>query len=269
MYFKLIVILGVITPNIIAQVPNLGFCPGYIPMADFNMNRFLGKWYESERYFTFSEVGSRCVTTNYAKGPNGKIFVSNKITNRITGVKRIIDGEINEIAKGGEGRITVKYNTLPVSYDTSYVILDTDYDSFAVLWACSGIGPIHTQNAWVMTRERLPAGTVLQKAYGVLDKYKISRAFFVKTDQESCALTADDFGTPGFAPDEVDENDGAVKSQGLEKSAVSVPEHILKSSELEKIEAPQQIKELPQESTVLNTKPESQPEKLIEKIQSA
>lgn len=43
-----------------------------------------------------------------------------------------------------------------------------------------------------MTRERIPPGNILQQAYGVLDKYKISRTFFVKTDQEGCALAASD-----------------------------------------------------------------------------
>lgn len=43
-----------------------------------------------------------------------------------------------------------------------------------------------------MTRARLPPGEVLQKAYGVLDKFKISRTFFVKTEQEGCAVAASD-----------------------------------------------------------------------------
>lgn len=43
-----------------------------------------------------------------------------------------------------------------------------------------------------MTRDRIPPGNVLQEAYGVLDKYKISRTFFVKTEQEGCALAASD-----------------------------------------------------------------------------
>lgn len=41
-----------------------------------------------------------------------------------------------------------------------------------------------------MTRERIPDGPVLQRAYGVLDKYKISRTFFVKTDQTKCETEA-------------------------------------------------------------------------------
>lgn len=37
-----------------------------------------------------------------------------------------------------------------------------------------------------MARERVPPGPVLQRAYGVLDKYQISRTFFIKTDQKDC-----------------------------------------------------------------------------------
>ena len=56
----------------------------------------------------------------------------------------------------------MKYS-LPLSPETKYSVLETDYDNYAVLWSCSGIGPFRTQNAWVMTRERQAPGTVLQK----------------------------------------------------------------------------------------------------------
>ncbi|KAG5312562.1 APOD protein, partial [Acromyrmex insinuator] len=171
-----------------AQIPNLGFCPEYIPMANFNRQRFMGIWYEAERYFQLSEVVSRCVMSNYTKGADGKYRVSNEVTNRFTGVKRILEGEIKPAAsRAEEGKLQVRYTTVPLTPETKYSVLETDYDSYAVLWSCQGIGPIHAQNAWVMTRERVPSGKVLQKAYGVLDKYKISKTFFVKTDQAECA----------------------------------------------------------------------------------
>lgn len=37
-----------------------------------------------------------------------------------------------------------------------------------------------------MARERIPRGEVLQAAYGVFDKYKMNRSFFVKTEQTNC-----------------------------------------------------------------------------------
>ncbi|XP_060818861.1 apolipoprotein D-like [Bombus pascuorum] len=170
-----------------AQIPSLGFCPDYVPMANFDMTKFLGIWYEAERYFQLTEVVSRCVMANYTLGPDGKFRVSNEVTNRFTGIKRVLEGEIKKAAsKAEEGKLIVKY-TIPLTPETKYSVLETDYDSYAVLWSCSGIGPFHTQNAWVMTRERLAPGTVLQKAYAVLDSYKISKTFFVKTDQQDCA----------------------------------------------------------------------------------
>ncbi|XP_049874015.1 apolipoprotein D-like isoform X2 [Pectinophora gossypiella] len=174
-----------------AQIPSLGWCPDYQPMANFNMKRFLGTWFEAERYFTVSELVSRCVTTKYESTPEGRILVSNEITNSLTGMKRVLDGHLQMIGREGEGRIIVKYAALPIPYDTEYSILDTDYDSYAVMWSCSGIGPVHTQNAWVLTRERLAPIATMQAAYGVLDRFKISRTFFVKTNQADCNILPD------------------------------------------------------------------------------
>lgn len=37
-----------------------------------------------------------------------------------------------------------------------------------------------------MTRKRNPTGPELQRAYGALDRYKISRTYFIKTNQNDC-----------------------------------------------------------------------------------
>ncbi|KAM3959000.1 apolipoprotein D [Aphomia sociella] len=179
-----------------AQIPSLGWCPDFQPMANFSMNRFLGTWYEAERYFTVSELGSRCVTTNYVSTPEGRILVSNEIINYLTGVKRVMEGSLQMIGREGEGRIMVKYSSLPLPYDYEYSILDTDYDSFVVMWSCSGLGPVHTQSAWLLTRDRLASAAVMQRAYAVLDKYKISRSFFVKTSQADCTVLPDPAASP-------------------------------------------------------------------------
>lgn len=38
-------------------------------------------------------------------------------------VKRIISGKLTITGKGGEGRFNVKYETFPLSYDASLVVL--------------------------------------------------------------------------------------------------------------------------------------------------
>lgn len=67
----------------IAQIPSFGGCPDYQAMTGFDKSRFLGKWYETERYFTVSELASRCVSATYEIRADGNIWVNNAITNRL------------------------------------------------------------------------------------------------------------------------------------------------------------------------------------------
>lgn len=76
------------------------------------------------------------------------------------------------------------------------------------------------ESAWVMTRERLPSGTTMQKAYGILDKFKISRTFFVKTDQEGCAIAASEINAAnGITPTST-----LPESLGVEQKSAEGPE---------------------------------------------
>lgn len=55
------------------------------------------------------------------------------------------------------------------------------------VFKCSNVSKIELiESVWILARERVPCGPVLQTAYGVLDKFKISRTFFVKTEQTDC-----------------------------------------------------------------------------------
>lgn len=245
-----------------AQIPSLGWCPDYQPMANFNMKRFLGTWYEAERYFTVSEIVSRCVTTKYESTPEGRILVSNEITNSLTGLKRVMDGHLQMIGREGEGRIIVKYSALPIPYDTEYSILDTDYDSYAVMWSCSGIGPVHTQNAWVLTRERLAPIAVMQAAYGVLDRYKISRTFFVKTPQADCSILP----IPASGPDQKN-----VEVVMEEKSAGVVPDVVVDKVDeqpVEKLVDPDVKPQVPEERSAAKESAEMKPMQVPELIMS-
>lgn len=66
-----------------AQVPGFGRCPEYEAMTNFNQEKFLGRWIEIERYFTVSEVISKCITADYERRVDGKIYVKNYYTNRM------------------------------------------------------------------------------------------------------------------------------------------------------------------------------------------
>lgn len=62
-----------------------------------------------------------------------------------TNVQRIVSGVVNYTARNDEATFAVKYAGA-TNYEVTLNVLDTDYDSFAVVWACSSIaGPVgHT-----------------------------------------------------------------------------------------------------------------------------
>ncbi|EAA15071.4 AGAP009282-PA, partial [Anopheles gambiae str. PEST] len=194
------------------QIPGFGTCPDYSPILRFNRTRFLGTWYEIERYFTVTEVATKCVSVTYEQRADGKIYVRNAYTNRFNGVERIISGVMDKGGKSKEGRYQIEYTSFPYNYNATVMVLDTDYDSFAVLYSCSSFGPVgHAVSAWMMARERLPAGPVLQRAYGVLDKYKISRTFFIRTQQEDCVTLP----PPEPAIDPTEPSTQAARNEGV------------------------------------------------------
>lgn len=60
-------------------------------------------------------------------------------------MQRIISGTMKLTGAGGEAKYNIHYTTLPVNYDTTMIVLDTDYKNYAVIWSCNGIGPVgHT-----------------------------------------------------------------------------------------------------------------------------
>ncbi|XP_058817904.1 apolipoprotein D-like [Topomyia yanbarensis] len=190
----LVVLLGLfsVVTVVQAQIPALGACPLHCPIAKFNRSRFLGTWYEVERYFTVSEVATKCVSATYELQSDGKIVVKNALTNSFNNVERIISGILAPPGRAGDGHYTILYQSFSINYNATVLVLGTDYVSYAVLYSCSNIGPVgHTVSAWLMTRDRVPQANVMFRAYEVLNKYGISRTFFVKTNQVDCIIVPD------------------------------------------------------------------------------
>ncbi|XP_015600998.1 apolipoprotein D [Cephus cinctus] len=173
----------------LAQVPFLGVCPNMEIMMNFEVEKYVGKWYEAERYFALFEFGGKCVTANYNLSENGSVQIMNKQISALTGVASSIEGIARLIGRSDDPKLTVTFPSLPLPVDAPYWILDTDYKSYAVVWSCTNFGVFSIRNAWILTREPRPPVAVLEKAYQVIDRNNISRAYFIRTDQKNCPAT--------------------------------------------------------------------------------
>ncbi|KAJ2940629.1 hypothetical protein O0L34_g14734 [Tuta absoluta] len=169
-----------------AQVIFPGNCPDVAAMTDFNPSRYLGKWYEAEKYFAIFQLGGKCVTADYSEKDNGVINVLNKQLSTFTGIQSVIQGEATQVSRSDEGKLSVRFPSMPINFPAPYWVVDTDYDNYAVVWGCNDFGLFHTRNAWILTRERNPPLSVMEKAYQASDRNNINRAYFLRTDQKNC-----------------------------------------------------------------------------------
>jgi lipocalin len=55
----------------------------YKPMKDFQKLKFMGKWYEVERFYTMRDLIATCISVTYDRFDDGKIYVTNQYTNRL------------------------------------------------------------------------------------------------------------------------------------------------------------------------------------------
>lgn len=169
-----------------SQIIMPGQCPDVKAMENFDPARYLGKWYEAEKYFFLFEFGGKCVTADYKLRDDGAIRVLNKQIDIFSGIQKEIKGEATQVGRSDEAKLSVRFPTLPVDVAAPYWVVDTDYDSYAVVWSCYEFGIFHTVNSWILTRQQNPPKSVLDAAYDAIDKNRISRKFFLKTDQRDC-----------------------------------------------------------------------------------
>ncbi|KAK9889509.1 hypothetical protein WA026_004790 [Henosepilachna vigintioctopunctata] len=168
-----------------SQVPFLGPCQHIETVKGFDAARYMGRWYEAERYFAFFEIGGKCVTADYQLN-NGSVDVFNRQINEGSGEPTSIKGIARIVGRSDEGKLNVRFPSLPVQFDAPYWVLDTDYENYALVWSCVDFGLFNAKNAWILTRARNPTPDIIQKVHSIADKLHVDRTFFSKTDQSNC-----------------------------------------------------------------------------------
>ncbi|KAG7231240.1 hypothetical protein INR49_012071 [Caranx melampygus] len=117
-------LLLLLLPLVAAQTYHWGPCPTPKVQPNFNLEQYLGRWYEIEKLPASFERG-KCIEANYSIRKDGTIRVLN-------------------------------------SQFYPYWVLTTDYSSLSVVYSCTDILRIfHIEYAWILGRSRfLPPETV-------------------------------------------------------------------------------------------------------------
>ncbi|KAL3881459.1 hypothetical protein ACJMK2_027901 [Sinanodonta woodiana] len=169
----------------LAQVFSFGKCPQVQVKENFQLESYLGKWYENRRFFAIFEAFSSCVSANYSLKDDGHIKVVNQGYIKFLKKRNVAIGDAYAPDVNQSAKLKVKFGNAPLG---DYWVLDTDYDSYSVVYSCSGYGGIFkTEFSWILTRDRngLSETKMLELLYN-MSSSGINVKRFSVTDQTNC-----------------------------------------------------------------------------------
>lgn len=136
---------------------------GVTPVAPFELERYLGKWYEIARLDHSFERDLDNVTAQYSVRPDGHVEVINSGFDQETGERKEAVGIAKPVGEPGEGSLKVSFFR-PFYSGYHVVALDNEYQ-----WAMI-IGQSR-KYFWILARQpELPAGVreqLLEQAAGL------------------------------------------------------------------------------------------------------
>ncbi len=140
--------------SVITSDFSFGSCPNVqFELDSLDIDRYLGTWYEVARSKSIPFEKGNCVRATYSKSADGKgIDVLNQGT--------LDDGSPNDI----KGKAFFTKNPLKFKlqfadsfiakfFKGDYEIVNTDYDNFALIYACTDLYVCKNEWFWVLSRD--------------------------------------------------------------------------------------------------------------------
>lgn len=169
-------------------------------MPRFNLSRIIGHWYEVEKSFSFPEIATGCTTMQFTseasqKDPNiimPRLEVAVKNINEWTGSPSLSLGYAEPEVDGSSIMNFVLSSRLPDAIarllpgSGRYQILYTDYSTFAILWSCANFGIAHTDQIWVLGRDRDFDAQTRKIIYDALEQLGLGSDRLVLSRNKNC-----------------------------------------------------------------------------------
>ncbi|BES96055.1 Lipocalin / cytosolic fatty-acid Hypothetical protein protein family [Nesidiocoris tenuis] len=174
------------------QRPAFGRCPNVTAKADFDIDKFVGQWNEIERSFYLFESSLSCTQLNFTLYENDTMRT--EVTYRVpwrgtssVSSYRVKDvsmtpGELNMVLDGPLPSVIARM--APGS--GKYIVLDTDYTDYALIYSCTDLRLVHADFIWVLGRGKDISVDARTIVYSTLDKSKVNRDRLLLTNNKDC-----------------------------------------------------------------------------------
>ncbi|GFN75555.1 apolipoprotein d [Plakobranchus ocellatus] len=169
-------------------------CPEPAVQDNFDLARYMGRWFEYEKFPNYFEMGAKCVVANYTLYPDNSVRVVNVAVQEVSYGTGICPWYRSNVAVGNgiamdpqvPAKLGVQFSENAPRGD--YWVIETDYDTYSVVYACTKMPavPIYTEVAWVLTREREVAPPNLDQIKARLTRQGIDVSYFQLSDHKGC-----------------------------------------------------------------------------------
>ncbi|XP_075152890.1 apolipoprotein D-like [Haematobia irritans] len=187
----LVLLLVTISHKALCQVPFPELCPQVKVVEEFDLDKYMGIWYEYAKYPFLWEAGQKCQYAIYTNNGNDTVSVKNVGTYAIVDKTHSVQGTAKVIAPG---QLAVAFRNQVVN-DPNYLILGTDYDNWVVVYSCRNVSSFaHTKIVWILTRSRQPSEEAINSAKQVLKDNHLTEQFLMTSKQTDCPEMTDTNG---------------------------------------------------------------------------
>ena len=134
----------------------LGMPQSVTPVKEFELERYLGKWFEIARLDHSFESGLEQVTAEYSLRRDGGVRVNNRGYSPEKNEWREAEGKAYFVGKKSEGYLKVSFFG---PFYGSYVVFELDRDNYQYAFVC---GP-NTSYLWLLSRTPVVNNEILAR----------------------------------------------------------------------------------------------------------
>ena len=133
-----------------------GIPKGVVPVRDFDLNRYLGKWYEIARLDHSFERGMQKVSAEYTLRDDGGVRVVNRGFDTSKNEWKDIEGKAYFVGSEAEGHLKVSFFG---PFYSSYIVFELDEENYEYAFVSGN----STSYLWLLSRTSAVSEDVLAR----------------------------------------------------------------------------------------------------------
>ncbi|KAK3762303.1 hypothetical protein RRG08_006047 [Elysia crispata] len=134
------------------DLADAGPCPTVTSQSTLDVDRYVGKWYELKQFPNLNQLDLSCTSALYILAADRTVTVKNQ--GYFNGTKDSFEGTAQVVDVSKPAELSVNFGFVWSTDEPNYVIRQTDYDTYSVVFSCTEVFNIHLEYAWILTRER-------------------------------------------------------------------------------------------------------------------